>query len=299
MQAVTSMTKCYHLRALALLGALILFFFLWPIYCCSARPTGRLLMNTPNTNSQRSRILNQKNDEHESISSIEHQNYEEFLKITGVSDKVDRKREIVNFLNSGENNLKATYDNDKGTIKDNGNENMYSNNLSLNQQTLIENVAETFLTNSETMTTSVYELFYLKNKSKPESSNQILSRTNRSVHLNSSNNRNNSVSGAKRVKNNKEKLSTLDRNERSANLSHISGSARKIQLYIKNRFLQLLADGTVNGTTDDMSDFNYAKGMQKFFKRFKPFDSEQQQILRNSLATLLYLHNEKEKYASI
>jgi hypothetical protein len=53
------------------------------------------------------------------------------------------------------------------------------------------------------------------------------------------------------IKNN----STLERNERSANLSHISGSARKIQLYIKNRFLQLMPDGVVNGTTDDNSDY--------------------------------------------
>nr|XP_029736382.1 uncharacterized protein LOC115271075 isoform X2 [Aedes albopictus] len=49
--------------------------------------------------------------------------------------------------------------------------------------------------------------------------------------------------------------SNLERNERSANLSHITGANRKIQLYIKNRYLQLLADGTVNGTHDDQSDF--------------------------------------------
>ncbi|XP_058822697.1 rho GTPase-activating protein gacF isoform X2 [Topomyia yanbarensis] len=49
--------------------------------------------------------------------------------------------------------------------------------------------------------------------------------------------------------------SNLERNERSANLSHITGATRKIQLYIKNRYLQLLPDGTVNGTHDDQSDF--------------------------------------------
>ena len=52
------------------------------------------------------------------------------------------------------------------------------------------------------------------------------------------------------------KNSTLERNERSANLSHISGSTRKIQLYIKNRFLQLMPDGVVNGTSDDSSDYS-------------------------------------------
>lgn len=48
----------------------------------------------------------------------------------------------------------------------------------------------------------------------------------------------------------------LERNERSANLSHISGTARKVQLYIKNRFIQLLPDGIVNGTTDELSDYS-------------------------------------------
>ncbi|KAJ8882946.1 hypothetical protein PR048_014785 [Dryococelus australis] len=41
------------------------------------------------------------------------------------------------------------------------------------------------------------------------------------------------------------------RSERSTNLSHITGTARKIQMYVKNRHLQILPDGTVNGTADD------------------------------------------------
>ncbi|XP_049817088.1 probable WRKY transcription factor protein 1 [Aethina tumida] len=45
------------------------------------------------------------------------------------------------------------------------------------------------------------------------------------------------------------------RSERSTNLSHVSGTARKIQMFIKNRHLQLLPDGTVNGTTDDTSPY--------------------------------------------
>lgn len=47
--------------------------------------------------------------------------------------------------------------------------------------------------------------------------------------------------------------SNLERNERSANLSHITS---KIQLFIKNRLLQILPDGTVNGTQDDSSDYS-------------------------------------------
>ncbi|XP_055602002.1 serine-rich adhesin for platelets [Uranotaenia lowii] len=64
--------------------------------------------------------------------------------------------------------------------------------------------------------------------------------------------RNTTVGGSS---NNNNDSSNLERNERSANLSHITGANRKIQLYIKNRYLQLLADGTVNGTYDDQSDY--------------------------------------------
>ncbi|KAH0822681.1 hypothetical protein GEV33_000110 [Tenebrio molitor] len=46
------------------------------------------------------------------------------------------------------------------------------------------------------------------------------------------------------------------RSERSTNLSHVTGTARKIQMFIKNRHLQLLPDGTVNGTTDDTSPYS-------------------------------------------
>lgn len=46
------------------------------------------------------------------------------------------------------------------------------------------------------------------------------------------------------------------RAERSANLSHITGASRKIQMYIKNRHLQILPDGSVNGSNDDTSDYS-------------------------------------------
>lgn len=73
-----------------------------------------------------------------------------------------------------------------------------------------------------------------------------LSRTERSVQLSNNN----------YPSNRKITSSGLERNERSANLSHITGTARKIQLLIKNRLLQILPDGTVNGTQDDGSDFS-------------------------------------------
>lgn len=52
------------------------------------------------------------------------------------------------------------------------------------------------------------------------------------------------------------------RSERSANLSHISGTARKIRMYVKNRFLQILPDGAVNGTADETE---YCKCTQYLF----------------------------------
>lgn len=43
---------------------------------------------------------------------------------------------------------------------------------------------------------------------------------------------------------------------RSANLSHITGTSRAIQIFLKNSYLQLLPDGTVNGTTDGNSVYS-------------------------------------------
>jgi hypothetical protein len=43
------------------------------------------------------------------------------------------------------------------------------------------------------------------------------------------------------------------RAQRSANLSHITGTSRTIQMFLRNRYLQLMPDGTVNGTTDGNS----------------------------------------------
>ncbi|XP_046751723.1 uncharacterized protein LOC124414729 [Diprion similis] len=45
------------------------------------------------------------------------------------------------------------------------------------------------------------------------------------------------------------------RSERSANLSHITGTSRKIRLYLNYRYLQILPDGTVNGSEDAASDY--------------------------------------------
>lgn len=241
------MQKFHHLRALALLGALILYFFLWPICCCAARPTW-----SPSVTDISMQISANGGGSLKSNLTLSNRTYRDLMTATGISDNMGTNDKIVDLFNA----LSGVYS--KADISDKGNDQPDKNVYEIidnRQESVISGGGES-ATNSDSLTTSIYELFDLrKRKRKFVSSNQVLSRTDRSVHLNSSNSKNNSVSGAKRVKN-KSKSSTLERNERSANLSHITGSARKIQLYIKNRFLQLLPDGTVNGTTDDLSDFS-------------------------------------------
>ncbi|XP_011302477.1 uncharacterized protein bnl [Fopius arisanus] len=69
------------------------------------------------------------------------------------------------------------------------------------------------------------------------------------------------------------------RAERSANLSHITGASRKIRMYIKNRHLQILSDGTVNGSNDDTSDYTI----------FQRTSVSRGQLRIQGVATCLYL----------
>lgn len=83
------------------------------------------------------------------------------------------------------------------------------------------------------------------NQSQTQSGNEeILSRTERSVQL---------------MSNQRKKLhndtGNGERIERSANFS-LTRSSRRIQLLLKGRFLQMLPDGTVNGTQNDQSEYS-------------------------------------------
>ncbi|XP_043484128.1 uncharacterized protein LOC122512401 isoform X2 [Leptopilina heterotoma] len=69
------------------------------------------------------------------------------------------------------------------------------------------------------------------------------------------------------------------RAERSANLSHITGASRKIQMYVKNRYLQILPNGTVNGSNDDTSDYTI----------FQRMSVSRGQLRIQGVATCLYL----------
>lgn len=46
------------------------------------------------------------------------------------------------------------------------------------------------------------------------------------------------------------------RSERSANLSHITGTSRKIRMYVKDRYLRISPDGNVTGTNEDESEYS-------------------------------------------
>ncbi|XP_033244316.1 serine-rich adhesin for platelets isoform X2 [Drosophila miranda] len=75
-------------------------------------------------------------------------------------------------------------------------------------------------------------------------------------------------------------INNLDRNERSTvPQSHLAWTSRKIQLYIKNRILQLLRDGTVNGTQDEQSEYTILQRSTVDVGRIK----------LQSVATCLYL----------
>ncbi|XP_039231409.1 rho GTPase-activating protein gacF isoform X4 [Drosophila yakuba] len=75
-------------------------------------------------------------------------------------------------------------------------------------------------------------------------------------------------------------ISNLDRNERSTvPQSHLAWTSRKIQLYIKNRILQILRDGVVNGTQDENSEFTILQRSTVDVGRIK----------LQSVATCLYL----------
>lgn len=81
------------------------------------------------------------------------------------------------------------------------------------------------------------------------SKSKRLNNSRNNLHINSSSNNNPNSN----INNNNP--SNLDRNERST-ISHMAGVSRKIQLYIKNRILQLLPDGTVNGTQNEQSEYS-------------------------------------------
>ncbi|XP_022216192.2 rho GTPase-activating protein gacF isoform X2 [Drosophila obscura] len=101
----------------------------------------------------------------------------------------------------------------------------------------------------------------------------------KSKRLNNSRN-NLNINSSNSNSNNNSPINNLDRNERSTvPQSHLAWTSRKIQLYIKNRILQLLPDGTVNGTQDEQSEYTILQRSTVDVGRIK----------LQSVATCLYL----------
>lgn len=81
--------------------------------------------------------------------------------------------------------------------------------------------------------------------------NELLSRTERSTGTDNIH----SLNKTKKFVRNGGKSTNVERIERSANLS-ITRPTKRIQILIKSRLLQILPDGTVNGTQNDESDYS-------------------------------------------
>lgn len=151
--------------------------------------------------------------------------------------------------------------NDKNIYKINEN----NKNYHFDNETLQTNVNEndggssSLPTSSTSPTTQSVFLDYLNNfnethlisfKSNAEK-NELLSRTERSIDTDN----NHLLNKTKKFVRNGDKSTNVERIERSANLS-ITRPTKRIQILIKSRLLQLLPDGTVNGTQNDESDYS-------------------------------------------
>lgn len=232
------MKKWFHLRvALALLGAIVIHLILWPIYCCAGSP----IRNLHFANNENNKM---------NLSAVDDSHHQHHHHQTNNNNNSNSSYEIST------NNIAHSYKNYLHVSQ--------SMNEDSNESIMDKNIidVEKEHNNDSRITSSIYDIFLINSEQKMKETSRTLMRNDRSANQYNLNGKHNKkLNGTKRVKNinnsnNRVKASTLDRNERSANLSHITGSARKIQLYIKNRFLQLMPDGTVNGTTDDSSDFS-------------------------------------------
>lgn len=131
----------------------------------------------------------------------------------------------------------------------------YKSNINLNLVNLNDNDAinsdKSSIININKRKFNTNNKLTVNNNSYLEDSNKILSRTERSLQL-----PNLSNTSTTAIRRRKIKGSHLDRIERSANLSQTTATTMKIQIYMKNRYLQLMPDGIVNGTFDDSSDYS-------------------------------------------
>lgn len=237
------MKKWFHLRvALALLGAIVIHLILWPIYCCAGSP----IRNLHFANNENKMNLSAVDDSHhQTNNSNRNSSYE-------ISTNNNVAHSFKNYLHVSQ------------SMDENSNESIMDKNNIIEVDRYIRNNEKEHNNNSR-ITSSIYDIFLINSEQKMKETSRTLMRNDRSANQYHLNGKHKKLNGTKRVKSNSRvKASTLERNERSANLSHITGSARKIQMYILNRFLQLMPDGTVNSTTDEFND--YSKFLFYFLK---------------------------------
>lgn len=224
------MPYTFHLqwRALAMLVALLLVFLLWPINCTGFPITSSKNLLKNNSDDVISSQLSDLKFVNSTMNLLIQQKLnlnrinllkKKRKKITKITENTIRKIRNKNFLNLNIINNQSI-----------------SSSSSYNESTTEKSPP---ITTSSVFETTVQE--YFTGLTTPTELPQvILSRTDRSL------------GNKKRQRN-----SHLDRNERSANLSHhMSSSARRKQLLIKNHYLQILPDGTIGGTTDRKSEFS-------------------------------------------
>lgn len=232
------MPNTFHLqwRALAMLVALLLVFLLWPINCTGFPITSskNLLQNNSDD------VISSQLSDLKFVNSTMNLLIQQKINVNRINLLKKKRKKITKIT---ENTIRKIRN--KSVLKNVSNFNLINNQSISSSSSFNESTTEisppptTSATTSSVFETTVQE--YFTGLTTPTELPQvILSRTDRSL-------------GNKKRQRNPH----LDRNERSANLSHhMSSSARRKQLLIKNHYLQILPDGTISGTTDRNSEFS-------------------------------------------
>lgn len=234
------MPNTFHLkwRALAMLVALLLVFLLWPINC-----TGFPITTSKNVLQNNSDdVISSQLSDLKFVNSTMNLLIQQKINVNRINLLKKKRKKITKIT---ENTIRKIRN--KSVSKKVFNHNLINNQSISSSSSFNESTTEltppsttTTPTTSSVFETTVQEYFtgLITTTELPQ---VILSRTDRSL-------------GNKKRQRNPH----LDRNERSANLSHhhMSSSARRKQLLIKNHYLQILPDGTISGSTDRNSEFS-------------------------------------------
>lgn len=232
------MPNTFHLqwRALAMLVALLLVFLLWPINCTGFPITTskNLLQNNSDD------VISSQLSDLKFVNSTMNLLIQQKLNVNRINLLKKKRKKITKIT---ENTIRKIRN--KSVLKNVFNFNLINNQSISSSSSFNKSTTELTPPTTPTTTSSVFETtvqeYFTGLITTTELPQVILSRTDRSL-------------GNKKRQRNPH----LDRNERSANLSHhhMSSSARRKQLLIKNHYLQILPDGTISGSTDRNSEFS-------------------------------------------